>query len=72
MKLNTLHMTINPGVMNKFKPAAMTNITVQANPTLDYHSTYTDGTPIETAISLDFKEVELIVRQDHEEGGQGF
>jgi len=59
--------------MNRFKPAALTNITVQANPSLSYHSTYTDGTPIETAITLDFKEVELVTRQDHIDiGGQGF
>lgn len=59
--------------MNRFKPAALTNITVQANPSLSHHSTYTDGTPVETAISLDFKEVELITRKDHTDvGGQGF
>ena len=59
--------------MNRFKPCALANITVQANPTAPYHSTFTDGSPIETAISLDFKEVELITRDDHEQiGGQGY
>jgi len=59
--------------MNRFKPAALTGVTVQANPSLNHHSTYTDGTPVETAIHLSFKEVELITRQDHTDvGGQGF
>jgi len=59
--------------MNRFKPAALTDVTVQANPSLSHHSTYTDGTPVETAINLSFKEVELITRQDHTNvGGQGF
>jgi len=59
--------------MNRFKPSALTSVTVQANPTLQQHSTFTDGTPVETAINLSFKEVELITRDDHEEvGGQGF
>jgi len=59
--------------MNRFKPSALSDVTVQANPTLSYHSTFTDGSPIETAISLSFKEVELITRDDHVEiGGQGY
>jgi len=63
--------TINK--MNRFKPAALSDVTVQANPTLQQHSTFTDGSPVEKAISLSFKEVELITREDHEEvGGQGF
>jgi hypothetical protein len=59
--------------MNRFKPAALTSVTVQANPTLQQHSTFTDGSPVETAINLTFKEVELITREDHERvGGQGY
>jgi len=59
--------------MNRFKPCALVNVTVQANPSLSYHSTHTDGMPVEMAMTLDFKEMELITRQDHDDvGGQGF
>jgi len=59
--------------MNRFKPSALTSVTVQANPTLQQHSTFIDGSPVETAINLSFKEVELITREDHEGvGGQGY
>ena len=58
-------------VMNLFKPAALTSVTVQANPSSPYHQTFEDGMPIETGLGLSFKEVELITRVDHEKG-QGY
>ena len=59
--------------MNRFKPSALVNVTIQANPSLSYHSTHTDGMPVEMAMTLDFKEMELITRKDHDDvGGQGF
>lgn len=58
-------------VMNLFKPAALTSVTVQANPSAPYHQTFEDGMPIETGLGLSFKEVELITRVDHEKG-QGY
>lgn len=63
----------NGNKMNSFKPSALTSVTVQANPSTPMHVTYTDKTPIETAIGLSFHEVELITREDHEAiGGQGY
>lgn len=60
-------------VMNRFKPAALSGISVVANPNANMHATYTDGMPIETAIKLTFMEVDVILREDHEAvGGQGY
>ena len=60
--------------MNKFKPAACTNVAVVANQGTDMHVSHaSDGSPIQTSISLDFMEVEIITRKDHETaGGQGY
>ena len=60
------------GVMNLFKPAALTAVTIQANPSAPFHQTFKDGTPIEMGLGLNFKEVELLTRKDHEEGLQGY
>lgn len=54
--------------MNKFKPAALTNITVDYNAGLPYHMTFDDGTPVSTSISLSFAECEMITRKDHAQG----
>ena len=60
-------------VMNRFKTSALTGVTVQANPTSDMHTTYTDGMPVVTSLKLDFMENDVILREDHEAaGGQGF
>jgi hypothetical protein len=60
--------------MNKFKPAACINVGVRANQGTDMHVSHAgDGSPIQTSISLEFMEVEIITRRDHENaGGQGF
>ncbi len=60
--------------MNKFKPAACVNVGVQANQATDMHVSHaSDGSPIQTSISLEFMEVEIITRKDHETaGGQGY
>lgn len=58
--------------MNKFKLAACTSVTVQANPGTSMHVAHEDGMPIETVLSLSFQEVDIIVREDHDEGNQGF
>ena len=63
----------NDKFMNKFKKAALTRIQVQHNPGTDMHATFSDGTPLVTALSLGFMEVDIITRQNHiKEGGQGF
>lgn len=60
-------------VMNRFKRAALTDIQVQANPDLNMHATYDDGTPIATSMALTFMETDVITREDHAYvGGQGF
>ena len=62
----------NPN-MNKFKKAALKNVTVQANPQTDMHVAHPGGVPVSTAMSLEFMEVDIITRQDHfAAGGQGF
>ncbi len=59
--------------MNKFKKAACTAVSVQANPQTSMHVAHLDGMPIETTMSLAFKEVDIITREDHiNAGGQGY
>ena len=53
--------------MNEFKRAAMTNIQVQSNPGLPSYSTFDNGMPVLTALSMTFTEVDLILRSDHEQ-----
>ena len=50
---------------NTFKPAALTNVTVQDNTGLGYYSAHQGGAPISTSLSLTFKEVDVITRRDH-------
>ena len=60
-------------VMNRFKPAALTDINVQANPDTNMHATYDDGTPIVTSLGLTFMETDVITSEDHKAaGGQGY
>ena len=63
----------NPN-MNKFKKAACVGVTVAANPQTTMHVAHEDGMPIETVMSLNFREVDIITRRDHQQGGrnQGF
>jgi len=60
--------------MNKFKRSAITNIGVQYNAGLDMHATFANGYPIRTDIQLNFHEVEVITRKDHQQNplGGGF
>jgi hypothetical protein len=57
--------------MNKFKRAAMTNISVQYNAGLDMHATFSNGFPIRTDIQLSFQEVDVITRKDHQTNPNG-
>ena len=52
--------------MNAFKKAALTNVGVQSNPGLDMHMTFPNGMPVLTTLSLNFTEVDVIVRGDHD------
>lgn len=60
--------------MNAFKRAALSNISIQANPSSDMHATFADGMPISTSMSLQFQEIDIITRDDHLSSGtlQGF
>lgn len=58
--------------LNKFKPCALTNITVVDNPQAQSHTTFVDGTPVATMMTLAFKEVDYVFRKDHAEGIRGF
>ena len=59
--------------MNKFKPAACTNVSVVYNSNTDLHVSHRDGAPVQTSLSLAFMEVDIITRGDHEKaGGQGY
>jgi len=60
--------------MNEFKVAALTNVTVQANPTQNMHMSFEDGMPVVTTLSLQFMEVDVVTRDDQEksQSNQGF
>lgn len=58
--------------MNKFKPCAMTNITVQDNAGSNFHTTFEDGTPVLTSIRMSFQEVDILLHKDHDKGDRGF
>ena len=59
--------------MNKFKPCAMQSFELQDNASSNAHYTFIDGVPVSTAIRMSFKEVDIITREDHEQGGaRGF
>ena len=59
--------------MNKFKPCAMQSFELQDNASSNAHYTFIDGVPVSTAIRMAFKEVDIITREDHENGGaRGF
>ena len=52
--------------MNEFKRAALSNIQVQSNPGLPSYSTFENGMPVLTALSMTFTEMDVILRQDHQ------
>ena len=58
--------------MGKFKPAALTSVTVDYNSGLSQFMTFTSGMPIVTSLQLSFTEVEYVFRKDHQEGLVGY
>ncbi len=65
--------TMTAQYMNKFKPCALTSFELQDNASSDGHYTFIDGVPVSTAIRMVFQEVDIITREDHENGGaRGF
>ena len=57
--------------MNRFKPAALTSITVTDNDGYPYYAAHEDGAPVQTTMTLQFKEVDMILKDDHT-GPRGF
>ena len=66
------HQGMGSKKLNKFKPCALTNITVVDNPQAQSHTTFVDGTPVATMMTLSFMEVDYVFRKDHAEGIRGF
>lgn len=54
--------------MNAFKKAALTDVAVQDNQGMNMHMSFEDGMPIIKTITLNFTEVDVITREDHEDG----
>lgn len=54
--------------MNAFKKSVLTSVSIQDNSQLETHMSYKDGAPITTSMSLIFQEVDIITRNDHEDG----
>lgn len=55
--------------MNKFKKAALQGVSVQNNQGMNMHMSFDDGMPVITTIGLNFTEVDIITREDHEKAG---
>jgi len=55
--------------MNAFKPAALTSVSLVDNPSSNMHSSHPGGAPVERILKLDFSEVNIITRDEHEESG---
>lgn len=52
--------------MGSFKPCAITEVTVQDNPTQDMHMSLIDGTPVVTALSVTMTEIDIVSHEDHD------
>ncbi|QBP05997.1 hypothetical protein [Synechococcus phage S-B68] len=52
--------------MNEFKRAALTDVAVQHNQGMNMHMSFDDGMPVITTVSLNFTEVDIVTRDDHE------
>lgn len=58
--------------MNRFKKAALQSIAVVDNSASNMHTTFEDGTPTVTTVSMSFTEVDMIFRKDHESAPRGY
>jgi hypothetical protein len=60
--------------MGEFKRCALVSVSVGHNPTSNTHTTFSDGMPVVTSMNLVFQEVDIILREDHENSKslQGF
>ena len=58
--------------MNRFKRSALSDINITYNAGLPFHSTFDNGMPVKTDMTLSFLEVDIITREDHEGTPVGF
>jgi hypothetical protein len=58
--------------MNRFKRSALSDINITYNAGLPFHSTFDNGMPVKTDMTLSFLEVDIITREDHEGAPVGF
>ena len=60
--------------MGEFKRCALVSVSVGHNPTSNTHTTFSDGMPVVTSMNLIFQEVDIVLREDHENSKslQGF
>jgi hypothetical protein len=59
------------GYMNKFMPAACVSVDVMDNAGIAYYASHTDGAPVQTTLSLQFMEVDVITRKEAKMGPRG-
>ena len=52
--------------MNRFKRSALSDMNITYNSGLPFHSSFVDGMPVKTDMTLSFMEVDIITREDHE------
>ena len=52
--------------MTSFKRMVCRDVSVQANASTNMHQSFSDGMPVSTTLGLDFQEVDIILRDDHE------
>ena len=52
--------------MTAFKRMVCRDVSVQHNASTNMHQSFNDGMPVSTTLGLDFQEVDIILRDDHE------
>ncbi len=58
--------------MNRFKRSALSDVNITYNAGLPFHSTFDNGMPVKTDMTLSFLEVDIITREDHQGAPVGF
>ena len=58
--------------MNRFKRSALSDINITYNAGLPFHSTFDNGMPVKTDMTLSFLEVDIITSEDHQGAPVGF
>ena len=58
--------------MNRFKRSALSDMNITYNAGLPFHSSFVDGMPVKTDMTLSFLEVDILTREDHDGAPVGF